>query len=103
MGILLGLGDYLFLLRALVSLECPQALGYEEKLPLALDTEWGFSVLALILARLLIVRILRFLVLVGGETASEGGKGLGLACLQRCPILRRFFVKSIFIRNGAVE
>jgi hypothetical protein len=27
---LLGLGGYLFLLRALVSLECPQALGYKE-------------------------------------------------------------------------
>jgi hypothetical protein len=41
--------------------------------------------------------------MVGGETASEGGKGLGLGDLQRGPILGRFFIKSIFIRNGTVE
>lgn len=91
----------LLLLRVLGSLECLQALGYKEELPLTLDTERGLPILALILFRLLNALILRFLVL-GGDTASEGGKGLGLAGLQRRPILRLFLVKSILICYGPI-
>jgi hypothetical protein len=55
-------------LRAIGSLKCLQALGYKEELPLTLNTERRLSILALRLARFLIV--MKFL-LLGGVTASE--------------------------------